>query len=106
MATGYTESVSIDEGVENGVRTQLHFESSGDIVVQNTIDAEVHLDHAARARASTAGQKWGEGKFVCHIPDVFLAPILAIRDRKEREAAVMKFARENQGLVMFDRYLL
>jgi hypothetical protein len=50
--------------------------------------------------------KWGEGKFVCHIPDLYLAPIMAIRDRKEREKAIMKFARENQGFVMFDRYLL
>jgi hypothetical protein len=106
MAKGFTEAVTIDEGVSKGIRTQLHFETSGDIVVQNTFDAEAHLKHAADARRDTAGMKWGEGKFVCHIPDLYLAPIMAIRDRKEREKAIMKFARENQGFVMFDRYLL
>jgi hypothetical protein len=107
MATGYTESVTIDEGVdEKGIRTKMHFESSGDIVMQNTFDAEVHLEHAKRARDSTAGQKWGEGKFICHIPDAYLAPILALRDPKEREKAVLRFMQENKALVMFDRALL
>ena len=105
MTKGFVEAVTIDEGIENGVRTRMHFETSGDIVVQNTFDAEIHLKHAADARRDTAGMKWGDGKFVCHIPDVFLAPILAIRDKKEREKAVMKFARENSGFVMFDKFL-
>ena len=104
MAQGFTENVTIDEGIANGIRTQVHYEGD-EVIVQNTFDAEVHLKHAEKARISTAGQRWGEGKFVCHIPDVFLAPIMAIRDRKEREKAVTKFARENQGLVMFDRFL-
>ena len=107
MATGYTESVTIDEGFDaHGVRTRKHFESSGDVVVQHTFDAQEHLDHAKQARDATAGQRWGDGKFICHIPPAFLGPILAIKDKKEREKAVLKFMQENRGLVMFDRALM
>ena len=48
---------------------------------------------------------WGEGKLIGHIPDVFLAPIIVIKDRKEREKAIMRFLRENPALVMFDKAL-
>jgi hypothetical protein len=63
------------------------------------------LKYAEHARQSTSGMNWGEGKLIGHIPDVFLAPIIVIKDRKEREKAIMRFLRENPALVMFDKAL-
>lgn len=104
MAEGFTESVTIDEGYAGDIRTQLHFESDGGLVVQKTFDAAPHLEYAAKARADTQGMRWGEGKLVGHIPDIFYAPICAIKDRKEREKAVRLFFQENPAFVMFDKY--
>jgi len=101
---GYSENVTIDEGVENGIRTQLHFEGE-DLIVQKTFDADPHLRYAENARIQTQGMNWGEGRIVGHIPDVFLAPILAIKGKKEREKAARAFLQEHQQFVMFDRYL-
>jgi len=97
--------LTIDEGVRLGIRTKVHFEGNDDIVFQKTFDAEPHLKYAEHARQSTEGMNWGEGRFVCHIPDAFLAPILAIRDRQDREKAIMRFMRENPAFVMFDKAL-
>lgn len=96
--------LTIDEGVKQGIRTQVHFEGD-DVVIQNTFDAEVAIEYAKQARLATEGQRWGEGKLLGHIPDMYLYPILAIKDSKEREKAVYKFFRENQKLVMFDKAL-
>ena len=101
----FTEAVTIDEGVVNGIRTQMHFENSGDIVVQKTFDAEPILEYAAQARRDADGKRWGEGRLVGHIPALYLAPILAIRDKKEREKAVKLFFQQNPAFVMFDRFL-
>ena len=101
----FTEAVTIDEGVVNGIRTQMHFENSGDIVVQKTFDAEPILEYTAQARRDTAGMNWGEGRLVGHIPALDLPPILAIRDKKEREKAILLYFQERRSLVMFDRFL-
>lgn len=103
MAEGFTENVVVDEGVVNGVRTRLHFEGD-EITVQKTFDATPHLEYAERARTSTQGMRWGEGRLVGHIPDLFYAPILLIKDRAEREKAVRLFFAQNPAFVMFDRY--
>lgn len=103
MAEGFTENVSIDEGVFNGVRTQLHFEGQ-ELVVQKTFDAEPHLKHAEIARQSTQGMNWGEGRMVGHIPALHYAPIAAIKDRKEREKAILQYLRDNAALIMFDKF--
>lgn len=100
----FTENVTVDEGVVNGIRTQVHFEGN-DITVQKTFDAAPHLEYAAAARRDTAGKSWGEGRLVGHIPDLYLAPILAIKDRKEREKAVRLFFQEHPALIMFDKFL-
>lgn len=101
----FTESVTIDEGYAGDIRTQMHFESDGGIVVQKTFDAEPHLQYAKDARDATQGMNWGSGRMVCHIPDIYYAPIAAIKDRKEREKAVRLFMAENPAFVMFDRAL-
>lgn len=94
---------TIDEGVSQSIRTMTHFED-GDLIVEKKFDAQPHLDYAKQAREATAGQRWGEGRLVGHIPPAFYAQILAIHGRDERKAAVAKFFRDNPAFVMFDRY--
>ncbi len=103
-AQGFCENVTVDEGIENGIRTQLHFEGD-DLIIQKTFDASAHLKHAENARLATQGQNWGEGRFVVHIPEIYLPAILAIKDRGERDKAIRLFAEQNQGFIMFDKYL-
>lgn len=103
MADGFCENVAIDEGVVNGIRTQLHFEGDS-IITQKTFDAEPHLEYAKAARLATEGQSWGEGKLIGHIPDLFYVPISQIKDRKEREKAINLFFQQNPAFIMFDRY--
>lgn len=98
------QNEEIDAGVSSqGVHTKLTFEGEA-AIVKKTFDATPHLKHAENARIQTAGQNWGGGKLVGHIPPVFYAQIMTIRDPQEREAAVMKFFRENPAFVMFDRF--
>jgi hypothetical protein len=104
MADGYSENVTVDEGVVDGIRTQLHFEGQ-DLIVQKTYDAEPHLRYAEEARIRTAGMGWGEGRVVGHIPPLEYARISQIKDRNDREKAVRLFLQENNKFVMFDRYL-
>lgn len=102
---GFTENVTIDEGVNSvGVRKQVHLEGES-VIVQKTYDAAPHLEHARIARESTEGKSWGEGKFIGHIPPVEYARITVIRDPAERKKAVMTFLRSNPAFVMFDRAL-
>lgn len=101
---GFEENVSIDEGVSaGGVRTQIRFEGE-EVIVAKSFDAAPHLAHAAHARQATAGQRWGEGKLIGHIPPVYYAQILTIRDRDERKKAVKRFFVENPAFRMFDGY--
>lgn len=104
MAEGFTENCTVDEGVsKNGVRTQLHFEGD-ELILQKTFDAEPHLAHAKHARDQTQGMRWGEGRFVGHIPDVYYAPIAAIKDPEQRAKAIRLFFAENPALRMFDKF--
>lgn len=96
--------LKIDEGVEQGVRTQVHFEGD-DVVIQNTFDPAPYIEYAKQARLATQGQSWGDGRFLGTIPNLHLFPILAIKDPKEREKAVMRFFRQAPDLVMFDKAL-
>lgn len=99
------ENVKIDEGVNrHGVRTQVSFEGE-EVIVQKTFDAEPHLKYAEQARQQTAGMNWGEGRIVGHIPPVFYAQIMRIRDPAERDKAIMTFLRENPAFCTFDRFL-
>lgn len=105
MATGFTEGVTIDEGVnENGVRTQFHFEADGGLVLQKTFDAEPLLREAEQARQQTQGQGWGEGRIVGTIDPVAYGRISQIKDRKERDKAILAYFRERPALVKFDGY--
>jgi hypothetical protein len=101
----FEENVSLDEGVNrHGVRTRLHFEGDS-LIVQKTYDADPHLRYAEQARQATEGKRWGEGRFICHIPPAEHAKILVIKDRAERTKAIRRFMQENPAYVMFDRAL-
>jgi hypothetical protein len=105
MSDGFTESVTVDEGVnEQGVRTQLHFESDGGLVLQKTFDAEPILKEAEHARQSTAGMRWGEGRIVGTIDPVAYGRISQIKDRAERDQAILAYFRERPAFVKFDPY--
>lgn len=104
MAEGFSESVTVDEGYTGDIRTQMHFESDGGIVVQKTFDAAPHLKYAEEARIATQGKNWGEGRLVGHIPDLYYAPIAAIKDRQEREKAVRLFFQQHPAFIMFERF--
>ena len=105
MAEGFVESVTVDEGVSaQGVRTQFHFESDGGLVVQKTFDAEPLLKEAEQARQQTQGMNWGEGRIVGTIDPVAYGRISQIKDRSERDKAIMAYFRERPQFVKFDRY--
>jgi hypothetical protein len=105
MGRGYEENVTVDEGVnEHGIGTKLHFEGDS-LIVQRTYDADPHLAYARQAREATAGQNWGNGRLVGHIPPAEYARFLAIKDNKQRMTAIKGWLRENSQFVMFDRYL-
>lgn len=105
MAEGFIESVTVDEGVnEQGVRTQYHFESDGGLVLQKTFDAAPMLKEAELARQQTAGMNWGEGRIVGTIDPVAYGRISLIKDRTQRDKAIMDYFRERPQFVKFDRY--
>lgn len=105
MADGFTESVTVDEGInEQGVRTKLHFESDGGLVLQKTFDAAPYLKEAEQARQATSGQGWGEGRIVGTIDPVAYAQISKIKDRQERDKAILAYFRDKPALVKFDGY--
>lgn len=94
---------TINEGVDQGIKTQVHFED-GQIIHQKTFDAEPYLKHAEDARIQTQGKRWGDGKFIGTIPPAFYAKIVGIKDPQERDKAILGFFRENPAFVMFDRF--
>ena len=105
MADGFTESVTVDEGVnDQGVRTQFHFEADGGLVLQKTFDAEPILREAEIARQSTEGKRWGEGRIVGTIDPVSYSRIAKIKDRAERDKAILEYFRERPAFVKFDGY--
>lgn len=100
-------TLTINEGFDQatGIATKTHFDGEEAIVIQKTFDAEPHLEYAKRARESTEGQRWGEGKLVGHIPPAFHGKLLLIRDPQERKRAVQQFFKDNPAFVMYEPYL-
>lgn len=96
----------INEGfdADTGIQEITHFQE-GEIIVEKRFDAAPHLEYAKQAREATEGKRWGEGRMIGHIPPAFYAKILTIRDRDERDQAIMTFLRENPAFVMFDKAL-
>lgn len=100
------ESFTLDEGIDkHGVRKQFIFQ--GDDVVQKlTYDAEPMLEMAKAERNATAGERWGNGRKVGTIPLAELHRInTTYQGRQERELQILKWLRENQAFVTFDKFL-
>ena len=104
MADQYVENVTIDEGVNAmGVRNVIRLEGD-QIIHQKTFDAEPLLREAEQARQDTAGMRWGEGRIVGTIDPVAYGRISQIKDRHERDKAILAYFREKPALVKFDGY--
>lgn len=105
MAEGFSENVVIDEGLDRntGIHTTLSFEGQ-DIIAKKSYDAEPLLEYAERARQSTQGQRWGDGRIIGTIP---LVDYYAIRakhqDPRERKKALMAYLQTNTRLQMFEK---
>lgn len=97
--------LTINDGTEQGITTKAHFDGEDEIVIEHGFDAAPNVEYAKQARLDTQGKSWGDGKLIGHIPNMYLYPILAIKDNKEREKAVLLFLRENPAFVMFDKAL-
>lgn len=105
MKHGFSENVSVDEGVNaNGIRTILHFEGDT-LTVQRQYDAQPLLEHARAMREAQDGQRWGNGKFIGTIPMAEYAKFLAIPGKEDRRKAIHAYLREHQMLVGFSRWL-
>ena len=98
-------NVSFSEGVDKqtGIETIIHMEDNV-MVAEKRWDAAPHLKHAEQARIDTAGNNWGEGKFIGHIPPAFYAQICVIKDKAQRQLAIKTFFKENPAFIMFDKY--
>ncbi len=90
----------------SAVGTVLHFEGE-DLITQKFQDMEPVLAHVRQLREENdaKGTRWGEGRVVGHIPALWYGPISQIKNRAERDAAIMNFFRTRPDLVAFDPYL-
>lgn len=105
MSEGYSENVTVDEGVDAyGTRTQLHFEGDS-LIVQKSFDGKGLADHCKDINNATSGQRWGEMRHVGTLPMVIYAKASAIRDNKERLAFIKGWLRQNPHFITFDRYM-
>lgn len=104
--SGYSENVTVDEGidVQTGIRTKVHFEGDS-VIFQKTFDAEPALQYVQALREAQEGKRWGEGRLVGHIPPAFYGPICAIRDPQERKQAIKRFFQDNPQFCGYSPYL-
>lgn len=105
MAEGFTENVVVDEGFDRntGIHTTLSFEGQ-DVIAKKSYDAAPLLEYAERARQSTEGKRWGDGRLIGTIPLVDYYRIRSANsDPKERKKAIMAYLRTNTRLQMFEK---
>lgn len=105
MSDTYSESVTVDEGVDAyGTRTQLHFQGD-DLIVQKSFDGKSLADLCTAERNATAGQRWGEMRKVGTLPMVVYAQASAIKDNRERMTFIRNWLKQNPHFITFDRYM-
>lgn len=105
MSEGFTENVSIDEGInEVGVRTVLSFEGD-QLIVKKSWDGQALAEQCKAERLATSGQKWGEMRKVASLGPIEYAKFCAIKDNRERIKAIRAYLAENSAFITFDRYL-
>lgn len=104
--TGYSENVTVDEGVDpaTGIRTRIHFEGD-QFFIEKVYDVTPYLQHVQAMRERNEGKGWGEGKEVGYIPPFAYHEINKIRDRRERERAIKGFFRANPAFCAYPAYL-
>lgn len=96
------ENFTIDEGVDaNGVRKLVHF-GGDDVVTQLQFDAEPILREAALLRQQNQGKKWNEGKTVGMIPLAVINQMMTIKDRTEREVAMMNWLKLHPKFITYE----
>lgn len=100
------ESFTLDEGLDkNNTRTELIFED-GAVIKKTSYDAEPLIELAAKMRAGTAGQRWGDGQHVGFIPQHELQRILeTYKSSEERKHQMLVYLRDHPKLVTFDKFL-
>ena len=108
MAEGYSENVSFVDDVSNGVTTTLHFQGD-QLVVQREYDAKPWIEAAKAARAATAGERWGDGRTVGHLPPAEYGRFLLETrgwSQEEKRKWIRAFFQQKPDLVTFEKYLL
>jgi hypothetical protein len=105
MSEGYSESVSVDEGVDAyGTRTQLKFEGDS-LIVQKSFDGKGMADACKAINTATAGQRWGEMRHVGTLPMAVYGKALAFKDNRERIKYIRNWLAQNPDFITFDRYM-
>lgn len=105
MARDMSESFTLDEGTDRwGTHTSIIFEGD-QVVKKQTFDAQPFIEQAARERAATEGQRWGEMRKVGSIPMAVYAHALTIPDSRERKKYVLNWLKERPALVGFEKFL-
>lgn len=105
IGKGFQENVSVEEEMSaSGVQAIIHFQGD-ELIIEHRQDMERILAHVQEMRERNEGKRWGEGKEVGHIPDLFYGKIKAIKDRAEREKAVYSFFRENPAFCAYPAFL-
>jgi len=91
---------------EYGIAREIRTEGDESVVTKLTYDAEPMLKAAEILRTETAGQSWGNGRFVGIIPYAELNRINAeYQGAEERKHQILSWLRDNPKLVTFDKFL-
>jgi hypothetical protein len=99
------EGISIlDDVAPSGMRKILHF-AGETLVVEHWQDMEPILQHVQAMRERNLGKKWGEGKEIGHIPDLFYRKICEFQDSKERAKMRKAFFRQYPAFCAYPPYL-
>lgn len=98
------EGISLSTTSASGVKTTIHF-AGETVVFQRVQDMEAALAHVQQMRERNEGKRWGEGKEVGHIPDLFYQRIRMIQDPQERKKQVRLFFKENPAFCAYAPFL-
>lgn len=98
------EGISLSTTSASGVKTTIHF-AGETVVFAKSQDMEPILRHVQEMRERNEGKRWGEGKEVGHIPDLFYQRIRMIQDPQERKKAVRLFFKENPAFCAYAPFL-
>lgn len=105
MSEGFSENVTVDEGVDAyGTRTQLHFEGDS-LIVQKSFDGTALAEQCKAINNATSGQKWGEMRHVGTLPMAVYGKALCIKDNRERIKFIKGWLQQNPHFITFDRYM-